>query len=135
LVEQGTAAFAEHETEWLPLMRALAVHVATHDALNDWTADEVLSALWGDVQSGDAPPRWYAYLETMRSRDQSGAPMARAAEQWLRATGEDQPPRERVQQLEMVLLRCRGVANEALRACYGEALIPHDVPPSALLRR
>lgn len=135
LVEEGTDALTAHPTEWRPLMQAVAVYVASQDALNDRTADEIVAALPREAGSNDGSPRWTHYFATLRGRDQPGAPFDRVAAQWLRAIGEPDAPRERRASVALLLVRCRGIANEALRACYGETMLPHDVPPSALLRR
>lgn len=116
-------------------MQAVAVYVAAQDALNDRTADEIVAALQRDAGGHDGSPGWTRYLSTLRGRDQPGAPFDRLAAQWLRAVGEPDAPHERQVSVATLLVRCRGIANEALRACYGETMLPHDVPPSALLRR
>lgn len=135
LVNQGTAECSLHPTEWRPLMQALAVFVAAQDALNDRTADEIVAVLRREADGGDVSPQWTTYLATLRGRDQPGTPFQRVAAQWLRAVGEASASDARLASVTALLVRCRGIANEALRTCYGEAMLPLDVPPSALLRR
>ena len=129
------------------LRRAIGILVAQRDALDDRTPSEVLRALLHRMQKDpnvddalrDLAERQFdarlsAYRDAFTARGQ-GAPSLRVAQNMLAFAGGpirgDDPVVVRGAELVSDLV---DMANEALRATFGEVELPDDVSPSRLAR-
>ena len=129
------------------LRRALGILVAQRDALDDRTHSEVLRTLASKMErdphvDGDLRElaerqfnaRLSAYRDAFTSRGH-GTPATRVAQNMLAFAGgpirADDPVVVRGTALVTEVL---AAAGEALRASFGTAELPEDVPPSQILR-
>jgi len=129
------------------LRRALGVLVAQRDALDDRTPSEVLRTLAArmerdpnvDAELRELADRQFnarlsAYRDAFTSRGH-GTPATRVAQNMLAFAGgpirADDPVVVRGTALVTALL---AAAGDALRASFGTAELPDDVPPSQLAR-
>ena len=129
------------------LRRALGVLVAQRDALDDRTPSEVLRTLAArmerdpnvDAELRELADRQFnarlsAYRDALTSRGH-GTPATRVAQNMLAFAGgpirADDPVVVRGTALVTALL---AAAGDALRASFGTAELPDDVPPSQLAR-
>jgi hypothetical protein len=129
------------------LRRALGVLVAQRDALDDRTPSEVLRTLAArmerdpnvDAELRELADRQFnarlsAYRDALTSRGH-GTPATRVAQNMLAFAGgpirADDPVVVRGAALVSALL---AAAGDALRASFGTAELPDDVPPSQLAR-
>jgi hypothetical protein len=127
--------------------RSIGILVAQRDALDDRTPSEVLRALLHrmhkdpnvddslrDLAERQFNARLGAYRDAFSAKGH-GTPALRVAQNMLAFAGGpirgDDPVVQRGAELVGEYL---AQANEALRASFGEAVLPEDVSPSALTR-
>jgi hypothetical protein len=148
LTASATRGDADHATwELRYLRRALGILVAQRDALDDRTPSEVLRTLASrmerdpnvDVELRELADRQFnarlsAYRDAFTSRGH-GTPATRVAQNLLAFAGgpirADDPVVVRGAALVADYLASAG---EALRASFGTAELPEDVPPSQVAR-
>jgi hypothetical protein len=148
LAARGTRGDVDHATwELRYLRRALGILVAQRDALDDRTPSEVLRALslrmdrdpnvdgeLRDLSERQFNARLSAYRDAFTSRGH-GTPAIRVAQNLLAFAGgpirADDPVVLRGGELVAGYL---SAASETLRASFGTAELPEDVPPSRVVR-
>lgn len=148
LTSSATRGDADHATwELRYLRRALGILVAQRDALDDRTPSEVLRTLSArmerdpnvDEELRELAERQFnarlsAYRDAFTSRGH-GSPATRVAQNLLAFAGgpirADDPVVVRGTALVSEYL---GTAGDALRASFGTAELPEDVPPSKVAR-
>ena len=148
LATNATRGDADHAVwELRYLRRALGILVAQRDALDDRTASEVLRALADrmrrdphvDAELGELAERQFnarlsAYRDAFTARGH-GTPALRVAQNLLAFAGG--PIRSNdpvVQHGASVVAGLLQTSHDALRATFGAAELPEDVPPSQLVR-
>jgi len=121
--------------------RAVGLIVADRDALDDRTAAEVAHLLAPVIatESRQSPEsgrvwseRWRAYTTALAVRGSAEPPAARLARVLLDGVGVSSPSPAVLHQATEIIQEHRAALNEALRAAFGDAALPEDVPPSAL---
>ncbi|WP_337172906.1 hypothetical protein [Gemmatimonas aurantiaca] len=121
--------------------RAVGLIVAERDALDDRTAADVAHQLHPiiasesrqHVQNGQAwNDRWRAYTAALAVRGSMESPAARLGRVLLEGVGAGHPTPDQLHRATELIQEYRSALNEALRAAFGDATLPEDVPPSAL---
>ena len=148
LSRQATRGDTDHATwELRYLRRALGILVAQRDALDDRTPSEVLRALatrmnrdpnvdsdLRELAERQFNARLSAYRDAFTSRGH-GTPAIRVAQNLLAFAGgpirADDPV---VVRGTVLVTEYLAAAGETLRASFGTAELPEDVPPSQVVR-
>lgn len=121
--------------------RAVGLIVAERDALDDRTASDVAHQLAAvvDREARETPAmgrawaeRWRAYTAALAVRGAPEAPASRLARVLLAGAGVAEPSPDALIRATQFIVATRTRANEALRAVFGVASLPEDVPPSAM---
>jgi hypothetical protein len=145
------ASVADHDDdharwEWRYARRALGLITAERDALDDRTSADVARALedaW-DVDPHVAPDRRpladrqlneriAAYRAATLDRTSEEALGDRLARVLLHFAGAEAPDARALALMATAIAECAAECNAQLRATYGEASLPPDVKPSALV--
>ncbi len=123
--------------------RALGLIVAERDALDDRTAADVAHQLapairtesLEDSDAGRAwSERWRAYKAALALRGSAEPPAVRLARVLLEGAGVTSPTADQLERASSMLTGHRRSLNQALRAAFGDAMLPDDIRPSAIAR-